>query len=50
MADGSLISDHGPLLRRNVRNRQIPVRRENFEAALFFFLIRLLIGPELLDE
>lgn len=41
-----------PLLlrRRNVRDRQIPMPGEDLEAALFFFLVGFLIGPELFDE
>jgi hypothetical protein len=33
------------LLRRDVRDRQIPVGRKNFKSTLLLFLVSLLIGP-----
>jgi hypothetical protein len=39
-----------PRVEVDVLDRQVPVRFQDFEAALFFFLIGFLIGIELLDQ
>src|SRR5271170_5175576 len=42
--------DLSRLRRRNIRNRQVPMRQQNLEAPLLFFLVSGLIGIKLFDE
>jgi hypothetical protein len=45
--EGEALSLLFPGWRRYVGDRQVPVRQQNFKAALFFFLIGILVRPEL---
>src|SRR5580700_2993048 len=44
------LPSNATLTRRNIRDRQIPVPHEDFEAPLFFAFVGILIRPKLLDE